>query len=124
MPVFAFARRRDIELETGLLLAGQLVVDIPRTMKPGPQQQRMIAELAQRLSAAARAGEMPDECLAYGWRDNHRPANADNILNNDALMQRWVDTRLVIALRVDAHGDDQLRIDSDLLRQAGLVKEH
>lgn len=125
MPAFVFARRRDIEIETGLILAGNLVVDdIPRTTKPGPQQRCMIAELVQRLSAAARAGEMPGECVVYGWRDNCRPDNADAITDNDELMQRWADSRLVIAVRCDAHGDGYLRIDSDLLRQAGLVKEH
>jgi hypothetical protein len=124
MPAFAFARRRDIEIETGLALAGTLVVDTPRTTKLGPEQKHMIAELVQRLSAAARAGEMSDEfAVAYGWRDGLRPDNADAITGNDELMQRWADSRLVIAVRCDAHGDGMLRIDSDTLRQLGLVKE-
>jgi hypothetical protein len=29
MPLFVFARRRDIEIDAGFILAGQLVVDIP-----------------------------------------------------------------------------------------------
>ena len=33
MPLFAFFRRRDIEQELGLTLAGNLIVDIPKSRK-------------------------------------------------------------------------------------------
>ena len=124
MPLFVFARRRDVELEAGFILAGQLVVDIPRTTKPKRRDQRMVYAIVQKLTAAASAGEMPADAIVYGWRDGRRPDNADATLSNDALMQRWADSRIVIALRVEQRNDGMLTIDSDLLRQAGLVKEH
>jgi hypothetical protein len=34
MPLFVFERRRDIELEAGFVLAGQLIIDIPKRPKP------------------------------------------------------------------------------------------
>jgi hypothetical protein len=86
MPVFAFARRRDIELEVGLILAGRLIVDIPKTTKPKRRHQRLIAEIVQRLTEGARSQQMPDNAIVYGWPNNRRPANADETVDNDELM--------------------------------------
>jgi len=47
MPVFAFLRRRDVELETGLILAGQLIVDIPKHAKMKKRHQRLIAAIVR-----------------------------------------------------------------------------
>lgn len=70
---FMFGRRRDIELETGLLLAGMLVVDLPKDAKLKRRHRRMIGEIVQRLSAAARSGQMQDATIVFGWRDGRRP---------------------------------------------------
>jgi hypothetical protein len=122
MPVFVFARRPDIERETGLILAGQLIVDIPKTKRPKRRQQRMIVEIMKRLSEAARSGQMPADAMVYGWPGGCRPANAVDV-QNDALMAAWAKDRMVIGVRVDPR-DDGLRVDSDMLLQAGLVKRH
>jgi hypothetical protein len=119
MPVFVFARRRDIERETGLILAGQLIVDIPKNTKPRRRHQRMIADIVQML--IARAGEMPEDAMIVAWPGEHRPANAVDI-NDDALMASWAKDRTVIVLRIDPRNDGYLRIDSDMLLQAGLLK--
>jgi hypothetical protein len=65
-----------------------------------------------------------DAIVVYGWRGGRRPDNADATLNNDALTTSWAETRLVIALRIDGRSDGMVQIDSDMLRQMGLMKEH
>jgi hypothetical protein len=119
MPAFAFARRRDIEIETGLLLAGNLVVDIPKGAKLKRKQRRMLTDIIQMLTAEARAGRMPDDAVIYAWRGGRRPANAAD----DAAIEQWGKTRLVCAVRVDPRDDGKVRIDSDIMWQMGLVKK-
>jgi hypothetical protein len=121
MPAFVFGRRRDIERENGLILAGQLIVDIPKGKKPKRRQQRMIIEIVQRLTAAAQSGKMSDDAIVYGWAGGSRLANAVDV-HNEALMANWVKDRLVIGVRVDPRNDGYLRVDSDMLLQAGLLK--
>ena len=121
---FMFGRRRDIELETGLLLAGMLVVDLPKDAKLKRRHRRMIGEIVQRLSAAARSGQMQDATIVFGWRDGRRPDNADAFVNSDEAQTNWAKDRLTIAVRVDPRDDGKVRMDSDLLWQLGLVKQH
>jgi hypothetical protein len=49
MPVFVFARRSDIEIEAELILAGQLVVDIPK--RAGAKMKRQHEEMVWLLRA-------------------------------------------------------------------------
>jgi hypothetical protein len=124
-PAFMFGRRRDIELETGPILAGMLVVDLPKDAKLKRQHRRMIGEIVQRLTAAARAGQMPEDVVeVFGWRDGRRPDNADDFVNSDEAKGNWAKTRLTIAVRVDPRNDGNYRIDSDLLWQMGIIKRH
>jgi hypothetical protein len=124
MPFFVFWRRPDIEREADFILAGQLIVDIPKTKKPKRRQQRMIAEIVQRLTASAQSGQMPVDAVVYGWSGGSRPANAVDV-NDDALMAAWAKDRIAIAVRVDpSPRDGHLRVDSDMLLQMGLVKRH
>jgi hypothetical protein len=68
MPVFVFERRRDVELEAGYILAGDLVVNIP---KPKPsdeipaQAQRMTAAIIQKLIGMFESGRIPDDAILY-----------------------------------------------------------
>jgi hypothetical protein len=125
MPLFAFFRRRDIERETGMILAGKLIVDIPKTTKkPKRRHQRLIAEIVQRLTEGARSQQMPHNAIVYGWPNDQRPANADETVDNDELMANWAKTRIVIEVRVDPRNDGKVRIDSDTLRQMGVIQEH
>jgi hypothetical protein len=120
MPLFVFARRRDIEIEAGLTLAGQLIVDIPKRKKLKQCYQQMIVEIAHRLTAEAQSGRMPDDAIVYGWAGGRgRPANAVDT-DDDALMTRWAQESTVIGVRVDPRNDGLVRIDSDMRRQMGL----
>jgi hypothetical protein len=119
LPAFAFARRRDIEIETGLLLAGNLIIDIAKGTKPKRKHQRMIAELIERLTAEVRAGRMADNAVIYGWRGGRKPDNAAD----DAAIDRWVKTRIIIAVRVDPRDDGLTPIESDMARELGLAKK-
>jgi hypothetical protein len=101
MPAFAFGRRRQIEIETGLTLAGRLVVDLPKGKKLKQRDQRMISEILNMLNAERMSGRMSDDAIIYGWRDGVRPPNADEILGNDELMSAWAKTRVTIEVRVD-----------------------
>ncbi len=127
MPGFVFARRRDIELEAGFILAGQLFVDIPKRAKLKGHHQRMLDSILKQLIRMA--AEMPDDAVIYGWRDGCRPANADAITDNDELMAAWARDRCVVAVRVESKSRnnpdaDLIRIDSDIAKQLGLIREH
>ena len=105
-----------------MILAGQLVVNIPKTRKkPKQREQQMIMEIMTRLTAEARSGRMPQDAFVVGWPGGCRPANA---LDADAVMQTWAKDRLTIAVRVDPRNDGQVRLDSDMLRQMDLLKRH
>jgi hypothetical protein len=118
-PAFMFGRLRHIELETGLILAGTLVVDLPKDREPNRKQKRMVNEIVQRLTMAAQAGQLGDK--ACGWRDGRRPDNADAFVNSDEVQTNWAKDRLTIAVRVDPRDDGMLRIDSNLRKQMGLL---
>jgi hypothetical protein len=118
-PAFVFFRRHDIELESGLLLAGQLIVDFAASEEPTRRQQQMVREMVQQLTDHAQSGRMPNDAQVIGWRDGRKPANAVDV-DDDALMTAWAKDRLIIAVRVDPRNDGLMRIDSDMRRQAGL----
>ena len=119
MPVFAFMRRHDIELETGLVLAGTLIVDIPKKTKLESHHQTMIALIIQHLTEWAKSGHMPHDGTAYAWPSGHRPPNADEITDNDALMASWAKERIIVAVRIDPLDDGMLRVDGDMKKAIG-----
>jgi len=118
-PLFVFGRRCDIELETGLILAGMLVVDIPKGTKLKRRHQRLVARIIQELLQHAQSGQMPHDALIHGWQDA-RPSNAAD----DSQIDSWAETRLHIAVRIDPRHDGLMRLDSDIRRQMGMLKEH
>jgi hypothetical protein len=119
MPVFVFIRRRDIERETGLILAGTLIVDIPSSRKKlKRREQQMIVEIGQRLIEMAQSGQMPDNAIAYSWPGGCKPANAVDV-HNDALMEAWAKDRIVGEVRIDPRDDI-----ATYCGKMGLVKPH
>jgi hypothetical protein len=127
MPAFIFGRRRDIELEAGFVLAGSLIVDIPKRAKAAKlkrRHERMITNIVEQLIDMARSGQMPDDAIIFGWPRGIRPTNADDIVDNDKLMAAWARERIQIAIRIDPRNDGLIRMDSDIARQIGLTQEH
>jgi len=120
-PVFVFQRRSHVELEADFILAGQLVVGIPKSRELKQQDLHLIGAIIQQLAGQARAGLMPSNCIAYGWRGGTRPPNAVDT-DNDELMSAWANRSLVIALRIPSQGSEDLCIDSDMLAQMRLLK--
>jgi hypothetical protein len=59
MPVFVFERRREIEVEQDLILAGELFVDFNR---------QSLGATIDRLLARARRGTLPEDGFIVGWR--------------------------------------------------------
>jgi hypothetical protein len=125
MPAFVFERRSDIDLETGLILAGDLVIDTPKHVQLEERHQRLIMEnIVGLLIKMTKSGEIPDNGIAFGWHDGRRPANADEITDNRELISKWAEPMLKIAIRVDPRNDEFVRIDSDLARDLGLTRDH
>jgi hypothetical protein len=104
MPVFVFARRRDIELAAGFILVGRLVLDMPEPAEGAARKMpkrvtRKVDEIIRYLTTRAQSGRMPDDAVIYGWPGECKPPNAVDT-NDDAVMTAWANTRLVIDVRV------------------------
>jgi hypothetical protein len=120
MPAFVFARRHDIELEAGFILAGMLIVDLPREVEELTEdEQQMVAAIIRQLTDAAQSGRMAADALVYGWHGGRRPPDAVDT-GNDEVMAAWARDCLTIGVRVDPRNDGRLYIDSDIMRQLNL----
>ena len=66
MPAFVFAPY-DIELEAGFILAGMLIVDLPREVEELTEdEQQMVAAIIRQLTDAAQSGRMAADALVDG----------------------------------------------------------
>ena len=123
-PAFIFARLRDIERETGLILFGKLSVDLPKNAKSKWRHQPiikgMIQGMIQYLVEEACSGRMRGN-VVFGWRDGRRPDNADAFVKSEEAKANWANTHLTFAVRVDPRDDGMLRIDSNLRKLMGLL---
>jgi len=98
MTMFVFGRRRDVELEADLALAGRLVVNLPKHTKLKGKHRQMVEDVVRYLMKAAKSGQMPDDALSYGW-PHPRPPNADAIEGNGDLMRSWASSCQTIEVR-------------------------
>ena len=121
MPAFVFARKRQIEIETGLTLAGLLVVDLPKGKKLKQRDEQLIVKISNMLTAERKSG-LPDDAIIYGWHGGVRPPNADEIIHNDELMSAWAKTRITIEVRIDPHADGRFRFGPTDLRALGVLR--
>lgn len=119
-PLWIFNRRRDIEIEVGLVLAGTLVFDWPDDKKLSGKARRQIRQVIGTLTWLARSGQLPDYAVAGGWADKP-PPDANEFLDNDIEVGKWAASRYDIVVRVAPRGSGKPRIDSDLLRQMGIM---
>ena len=107
MPAFVFRRHRQVEIESGAVLAGRLTVDIPHRppqspLKPG--EKRKIDEIIRDLAAAAQAGSLPDVCSVIGWPGGEKPPNAVDV-DDTATMSAWAARSLTVPVDVRFRGD-------------------
>jgi hypothetical protein len=120
MPAFIFQRYRHIELDGDFIFAGQLVVDIPKGEKLKPSLERRIQYIIECLLHMVQDGEMPEDAFLWGWpgatglADGDPPPDAQEIIEDDALIAAWAKDRLLIAVNVD-------HLDSDIMWQMGMV---
>ena len=119
-PLWVFQRRRDIEMEVGLVLAGQLVFDAPDDKKLSRKARREAGKAIRTLTVMARLGRLPDYAVAVGWRTKC-PANANEFTDNETAISTWTQDRYSIAVRVAPHGSGKIRPDTDWLRQIGIM---
>jgi hypothetical protein len=105
LPNFIFARLIDIERDLGLVLAGALVTDIPRSRRnPSKRDMRVLAEIIEQLTA--KALDDPDMFEAGIWRSGSKPdGGANPPFDNDAVKGR-MDRCLCIEVRVRAEEMD------------------
>lgn len=125
MPLWVFARHRDREIETGLILAGKLHVDIPKTTKLKKRHHRLIKEIHERLLDMLRDGYLSDYAVIHAWPKGQRPANHNEIVDNDELMAAWAKERLcaeiAIAPKSPASADDEMDFIIAHLRNRGMI---
>ena len=121
MPAFVFERCSHVEREAGFILAGQLIVDLPKDTKIEGRHESMIQSIITQLLAEARSGFMPADALVSGWPGGTKPDNAVDT-DNDALMTPWADRSLNIALRIYLRDDGIVCTDSDMLAHMGLLR--
>ena len=125
-PAWVFDRHPEIEHESNLLLAGDLIIDItPDSEDWSSEQHEMMIAIHLQLLSAARAGEMPEDSIVYGWPDGEKPANAVDV-DNHALMDAWMSERTFILLRVTEHAADEFlrQPDSVTLQHLGMLQRH
>lgn len=88
MPIFVFERRREIEVEEDLILAGKLFVDFNR---------QSLGATIERLLARVRRGTLPEDGFVIGWRGRSRPASAVD----DQAIDPWLEQMTTITLRIN-----------------------
>ena len=116
---FVFERHHDIELE-GYALAGVLIIDFPKSKRRVPDRaQRIATPIIQQLIMMVRAGQLPHDAIVYGWKNGIKPPNADDITENDVVMEAWAEKRVCIGVR--ASTDGRFPVDSHMLQQMGLA---
>jgi hypothetical protein len=88
MPAFVFDRRRSAELEAGFVLAGQLIVDLPKRRSLKPRHARQVGAIVQMLVAEARSRGLPEDGMVIGWAGGVKPEGAVDV-HDDAIMGAW-----------------------------------
>jgi hypothetical protein len=65
---------------------------------------------------------MRDDALIYGWPTGtgHNPLHRVDV-DDAALMEPWAKRCLVIGVRIDPRNDGFVRVDSDMMQQAGSI---
>lgn len=115
LPDFIFGRRRDIEEEVGLVLAGTLVTDIPKGSRPRKRDQRLIQLV---ISQLVRAVQSDPSIVETGmWRRGTKPPEGLAPPFDDHLMEERCKRCICVTVRVDGGPDEVVKLDSDLLRQ-------
>lgn len=108
MPIFAFARRHDIETEAGFILAGRLIVN----------DKELAPAILRQLLDEVQSGRMITDALIFGWPGAGRPPNAVDT-HNEEVMAAWAKGCHTIDVRVRPRNDGMVHLDSDIMRRLG-----
>jgi hypothetical protein len=111
--MFLFYRNDGIERDGGYLLAGKLVVDLPKDAEANEANKAMVASIAQELTQRARCRALAP--VTIGWERGERPPKGVDV-DSDAALERWASDRFTIGLRVeppDATGDALISVARD-----------
>jgi hypothetical protein len=117
--VFCFERQREIELEnTEYVLAGHLVIDIPKSAADDAKTKKVVNDIVLELSKMAGSGRMPEDALIFCWKDGKsRPDEITDDQEFVVLLQEWADDRLRVGVRTSK----TVFGDSELMQAAGLM---
>jgi hypothetical protein len=114
-PQFYFHRQRNIEIETGLPLAGRLFA-----AKPADEEE--VSEVIMRIAEMTKADALPFDAEVFIWPvDDHDKADRVDTDNFD-LMKAWADNCLIVGVRVSDRDDGKFPVDSEMARECG--QEH
>jgi len=104
-PDFIFGRRRAIEIEEGLALAGALITRYPRDQALTEPELATIKDLVHYLVDELRAGRLEDEGPYSLWDGGVNPEDAVEIPDiPEDLMKQWGTTCHIIPIRVARDG--------------------
>jgi len=113
LPDFIFVRRRDMELEAGLELAGILVTDIPEGTQMRKRDRRLIQQIIVHLRDAVKSH--PDLADAGIWRGGAKPADGLTPPFDERLLEDRC--RRCICIMVTSGDEAVVKVPSDLMRQ-------
>ena len=113
LPDFIFARRRDIELEANLMLAGVLVTRIPKGIEVSGCDPRKIEQIIAQLWDAMK--DQPDMNAAGIWHQGTRPADGLRPPFDARLLEDRC--RRCVCLLVALGTELVINVPSDVMRQ-------
>ena len=116
MPLFVFERRQRIERECGFMLAGQLIVGIPKGGANKKRNREAIEFIVSQLKEMVESNQLPHNAFIVGWLGGRIPENAADI-DDDEIMAAWTARSTVIGLRLGAPFGHEFPLDSDAMAQ-------
>jgi fructose-1,6-bisphosphatase/inositol monophosphatase family enzyme len=117
-PTFVFDRKHEIEIESGLVLAGDLYIDVPPGKMNKARIKKAVAKLVSELVRRARCGAMSLDTVVYGWPEGPVELRVDD--TDHAAMEAWAARGTAIMLRVDDKPDSGfIKIDHEVMRRWG-----
>jgi hypothetical protein len=121
IPPWEFYRRRDIERAGSFMLAGNLLIELPKKKRRLKRSHVGVVDaVINQLLALLKSGDLPEYAVTYGWNHGSCPPS-----NDDAIMADWMNSEvglawakrsMKIAIRVDRR-NDVLRIDNVTARE-------
>jgi len=119
MPDYVFGRRRDIELQSGLMLVGFVVTKFPKSRTPSDEDRKRVSVVVERMVMELRAGRMTEDATISMWEGGVRPANGIEVPIPYEVMERWMASQAIFAIRVASSGAGDITLVHDDAQMRG-----